>query len=212
MANTPNYNWETPDDTDLVKNGALAIRTLADEIDATVYANVASNSFTKLARVSFSSQSVQAFESIFTTSYGSYLIVIENLYSSSSTAALNMRVKYGTTAQTSGYDLGNINTDINGSSVTATNNPNDAQWQIARRSGENDTYKMGSGWFIISRIGTGATSYPAINGQYTGTSGTNRVFNNVGGEQRTGQTYDGFDLAGSAGTITGTVAIYGMSA
>jgi len=25
MANTTNYNWETPDDTDLVKDGALAI-------------------------------------------------------------------------------------------------------------------------------------------------------------------------------------------
>lgn len=33
MANTTNFNWETPDDTDLVKDGALAIRTLGNSID-----------------------------------------------------------------------------------------------------------------------------------------------------------------------------------
>ena len=33
MANTSNFGWETPDDTDLVKDGALAIRTLAGAID-----------------------------------------------------------------------------------------------------------------------------------------------------------------------------------
>ncbi len=36
MANTTNYNWETPDDTDLVKDGALAIRTLGSSIDTSV--------------------------------------------------------------------------------------------------------------------------------------------------------------------------------
>jgi len=35
MANTTNYNWETPDDTDLVKDDAAAIRTLGSSIDTT---------------------------------------------------------------------------------------------------------------------------------------------------------------------------------
>jgi hypothetical protein len=39
MANTTNYNWETPDDTDLVKDGAAAIRTLGTAIDTTVFTN-----------------------------------------------------------------------------------------------------------------------------------------------------------------------------
>jgi hypothetical protein len=33
MATTTNFNWETPDDTDLVKDGASAIRTLGSSID-----------------------------------------------------------------------------------------------------------------------------------------------------------------------------------
>ena len=39
MANTTNYSWETPDDTDLVKDGAAAIRTLGTAIDTTVFNN-----------------------------------------------------------------------------------------------------------------------------------------------------------------------------
>ena len=36
MATTTNFGWTTPDDTDLVKNGALAIRTLGQSIDTSL--------------------------------------------------------------------------------------------------------------------------------------------------------------------------------
>jgi len=36
MANTTNFGWETPDDTDLVKDGAAAIRTLGNSIDTSL--------------------------------------------------------------------------------------------------------------------------------------------------------------------------------
>lgn len=36
MATTTNNGWETPDDTDLVKDGALAMRTLGNAIDTSV--------------------------------------------------------------------------------------------------------------------------------------------------------------------------------
>lgn len=36
MATTTNYGWTTPDDTDLVKDGAAAIRTLGSSADTTV--------------------------------------------------------------------------------------------------------------------------------------------------------------------------------
>jgi hypothetical protein len=38
MATTTNYSWTTPDDTDLVKDGAAAIRTLGSSIDTSVKA------------------------------------------------------------------------------------------------------------------------------------------------------------------------------
>jgi hypothetical protein len=39
MATTTNYGWTTPNDTDLVKDGAAAIRTLGSSIDTTVFNN-----------------------------------------------------------------------------------------------------------------------------------------------------------------------------
>jgi hypothetical protein len=39
MATTTNYSWTTPDDTDLVKDGAAAIRSLGSAIDSTVFTN-----------------------------------------------------------------------------------------------------------------------------------------------------------------------------
>jgi hypothetical protein len=39
MATTTNYNWTTPDDTDLVKDGAAAIRTLGTAIDTSFAAD-----------------------------------------------------------------------------------------------------------------------------------------------------------------------------
>ena len=38
MATTTNYGWTTPDDTDLVKDGAAAIRTLGSSVDTTTKA------------------------------------------------------------------------------------------------------------------------------------------------------------------------------
>lgn len=40
MATTTYNAWTTPNDTDLVKNGAQAIRTLGTGADLTVYNNV----------------------------------------------------------------------------------------------------------------------------------------------------------------------------
>lgn len=37
MALSPNYGWVEPDDSDFVKDGALAMRDLGDDADATVY-------------------------------------------------------------------------------------------------------------------------------------------------------------------------------
>lgn len=36
MATSPNYGWTEPDNTNYVKDGALAMRTLGNAIDSTV--------------------------------------------------------------------------------------------------------------------------------------------------------------------------------
>jgi hypothetical protein len=46
MATSPIYGWAEPDNTDLVKNGALAIRTLGDAIDTTMATMTPKSTFT----------------------------------------------------------------------------------------------------------------------------------------------------------------------
>ncbi|MFZ9893126.1 MAG: hypothetical protein ACO3E4_05630 [Candidatus Nanopelagicaceae bacterium] len=38
MALSPNFGWDEPDNSDFVKDGALAIRTVVNSIDAQVWA------------------------------------------------------------------------------------------------------------------------------------------------------------------------------
>ena len=45
MASSPIYGWAEPDNTDLVKNGALAIRTLGNAIDTTMATMTAKSSY-----------------------------------------------------------------------------------------------------------------------------------------------------------------------
>jgi len=46
MATSPNYGWLEPDNTDLVKNGALSIRTLGNAIDTTMATMTPKSTFT----------------------------------------------------------------------------------------------------------------------------------------------------------------------
>lgn len=57
MAVTPNYSWPTPDNTDLVRDGAEAIRDLGNAIDSTVD-GLATGSFVSLASGTFSGGAV----------------------------------------------------------------------------------------------------------------------------------------------------------
>ena len=50
MPTTPNYGWDTPADTDYVTNGALSIRTMADDADATVYSVQTTLNASKVAK------------------------------------------------------------------------------------------------------------------------------------------------------------------
>jgi hypothetical protein len=76
---TPNYGWDVPTSTDYVKDGAVAIETLGDDIDASLFSitggknvglvHINTTTFTTAA-------SVQA-DNIFTTSFNNYRIVLD---------------------------------------------------------------------------------------------------------------------------------------
>lgn len=72
MATTTNYAWETPDDTDLVKDGAAAIRTLGSSIDTTTKAL---NPSTTLGDIEYRSSTANTNTRLGIGSNGQYLTV-----------------------------------------------------------------------------------------------------------------------------------------
>ena len=249
MATTTNYSWTTPNDTDLVKNGASAIRTLGSSIDTTVKnlnpettlgdisyrsstANVktrlalgtagqvlkvnslatapewgsASGGLTLVQRSSFSNVAgtTTTFDGVFTSTYASYIIVIENL--GSATAADDLQFVFRVSGSDSTAHYGNtMQNAYNASTWTNTSSANVGQ--ITMYVDNASTANPIIGQIFVSNIGTNL--YPSLNGYVFGTSGA--AYNLFYGYNNSATTYTGFRLKSASSNITGTVAVYGMA-
>jgi hypothetical protein len=95
MPTTANYSWPTPADTDLVKNGADAIRDLGDAADTTVKSVADGRGLIHINTTTFSGVSSQSVSSVFSSTYDNYRIIFSNLDGSTS-AAIQLRL--GTTS------------------------------------------------------------------------------------------------------------------
>jgi hypothetical protein len=145
------------------------------------------------------------FDGVFTSTYKNYVVIIDQINGSvgGGGSTLNWVSRYGAVSQTSYY--GNTNqvnlsgtvTNINGNGAAAIGlgqiyNGDQSLFDITV-SGNNDSGRT----MPISFHGFSS----ALNGSLNG-----------GWQAANTRTYDGFQLSASSGTITGTVAIYGMVA
>ena len=249
MPTTTNYGWTTPADTDLVKDGASAIRTLGTSIDTTTkalnpsttlgdieYRSSTANTNTRLGigttgQVLAVSGGVPAwttltvasgltvvksattftnvantgttFDSVFSSTYDSYMVVINKIFAATDTDDLLLTFLTSGTEITSSYFGGRLSINYSGT----TNNAG-----------------INGGTFATLSICSGETGYEGSAVLY---------FNNVGGRMNfhgtmhTGEnedglglvsftnfnsnTYTGFRLKSASSNITGTVTVYGLA-
>ena len=167
----------------------------------------AGSGMTLITRSSFSNVASVTYDSVFSSTYGSYLIVFENFYAATETDDILMQLRYGSTTETSGsYRYVSIATASNTSTITGLNSgSNVSNWMLADQSGNSS--EPSRGHFIIPNAGVAGVA--AINGQITNVSASR--YSNFNGSLYTSRTYTGFVLASAASNITGTVAIYGMA-
>lgn len=94
MATTTNYGWTTPDNTDLVKDGALAIRTLGSAIDTSMNTALGTKKagLVLLNTTSFSAVSSQSINDVFSATYQNYRIVIQSVNASANAFRWRLRV------------------------------------------------------------------------------------------------------------------------
>jgi hypothetical protein len=198
---TPNFNWPIPEDTDLVKDGAKAIRDLGNAIDTS--AEDFAGGLVHIKQETGTNVSAIIVNDCFSAEYNHYEIVMNIIGSSS--GGLLLRVRSGTTPLTgSVYQRQRL--DINGTNVNPVRETN----QTSARIGSTRTVApISSKCFIGSPFLLTRTSIEASQSDYA-SDATNQPtiginFLNVNNDL----SYDGFELFGTSGTITGTVDVFG---
>ena len=163
---TPNYGWVVPTSTDLVKDGATAIETLGDSIDASFVGLKGGTTGQVLSKTSGTDLAFTWIEQDDTT--------------------LSINAQTGTTYTLVAADLGKLVTMSNAAGITLTIPPSvfsvGNQINIAQTGAGQVTFAQGAG-VTINSVGATATA-PKITKQYgaaTAICTASNVFLVIGG-------------------------------
>jgi hypothetical protein len=275
---TPNFGWAVPTSTDLVKDGAVAIETLGDSIDASLvdlkggttgqvlakasgtdmdfswtaidplvildakgdlitataadtparlavgtngqtlvadstastglkWASAASG-MTLIQRSSFSgvASTTTTFDGIFTSTYKTYLIVVEQLAPVTTADDLQMQLRVSGVTSATAYYVTGLLYAANGTTATSIGVSNGT---LVTLSSSNAATKPISGQLFFHHVGN-ASERADWAGQMI--SADNPDFNMILGVRDVADTYTGLLFKSASTNITGTIAIYGLAA
>jgi len=178
----------------------------ADSTTATGLAWGAAGGLTLITRSTFSAVSTQTYDSVFNSTYNSYLVVIEKLWGSSPTSVPYFQFRYGSTTQTASYNGAAGQFFWDGRTPATQNTNNGSVFVLNPRIGDTNNPNT----FELMVTGVGNTSeYARMSGTYTELY--DYIYGSIGCHVNSAQTYTGFILSVASGTISGTVAIYGLA-
>ncbi len=207
MATTTNYSWTTPDDTALVKDGASAIRALGTAIDTSMNTALGTKKagMVLLNTTSFSGvSSVSLPANTFTSTYTNYRIMY--LAEVNSVGQLTMRLRAaGTDNTTSNYSFQNFY--INSTSMLAGRATSQTSWEVIyQQSYDNpmtiDLFRPQATAKTLILLTTMKDPYHL---------GAQMAIGQTGGGFNATTSFDSATFIASAGTITGTVLVYGYA-
>jgi hypothetical protein len=201
MPNTTNNNWPTPADTDLVKNGADAIRDLGNAIDTTlgVYSPVTPG-LVKLSTVTFSGvSSVSAPASTFTSTYSNYKYII--LCTPTANSFISMRLR------ASGSDNTTSNYDLRDNNSTGTNYFNQNGWNSIAGTSRTAAYNN-IGEILQPQEAKDTFLYCQ---NFTTDDAGNLYGQNSNGRFKGATQFDSVSFICNSGNISGVLYIYGMA-
>jgi hypothetical protein len=208
---TPNYGWAVPTSTDLVKDGATAIETLGDAIDASMNTALGTKKagMVLLNTTSFSGVTSQALDGVFTATYQNYRVV---LTISNSTANNNLIFRWRTGSPAAdvtaaNYERSGITQYASSGTVTARGSTGQSLFYFAgtisaapdRGGGIFEIQKpFDSSASIVTYLGSnqdgGGLGHWSLSTIYTAATSMN-----------------GFSIIADSGNISGTVSVYGYN-
>ena len=210
MPTTTNNGWPTPADTDLVKNGADAIRDLGNAIDTTlgVY-SPATPGLVKINTTSFSAVASQSVNNVFSATYKNYAIITYHTTSADTNTLFRFRTS-GTDNSNASY-MTLVQRVISGVGTFAVTQSAGTGTSLTIATANGTTCAKLISMDIANPF---ATDYTMVTGTntFTGASGAGAG----GGGALQGNfgattSFDGFTLSVGTGTMTGAVSVYGLA-
>jgi hypothetical protein len=195
---TTNYLFDYPTSTDYVKDGATAIETLADDVDATLFTALGGAypglRLIKKQTIGSAVSSVTV-TSAFSATYEAYKIICTNVQASSLDAACGLQL----TGLTSGYYGNLIGANFANGAVSSFGIDNGSQYTFAGGIREGLSFNVEViNPFLARQTFISSSTYQS----------------SIGGSSRCVQTSltssSGFTITPGSGTLTGgTIYVYG---
>ena len=192
---TPNYGWAVPTSTDLVKDGATAIETLGDAIDASMNTALGTKKagMVLLSTLSFNGVASQSINDVFSSTYDNYKI----MFDCAGSDYINLRMRAsGTDASGANYTeqtLEAFTTTVQGSRRTAQ-----TSLRIGYATSQVEIYlynpNKASPTYIKSNVIINENSVAFYYGAHTLST-----------------AYTGFTFFPTSATSTGSLSVYGFN-
>jgi hypothetical protein len=197
MPTTTKMGIAYPASTDLVKDGATNMGTIATTVDA-------KTGLVLLNTTSFSAVASQSINDVFNANFDNYRIVLEATTSVNATIDMRMRVGGADNSSANYWNNRTLGSGSTPQSFGATS----ADTSFLR-VGEFESGINSGSYDIFSPFKTQLTSIVGINQYRYVTFYQHSVMKT--GQMTVTTSYTGFTLLPNAGTITGTVSVYGYN-
>ena len=198
---TPNYGWDVPTSTDYVKDGATAIETLGDDIDATLFTALGGAypglRLIKTQTIGSAVASVTV-TGAFSATYDNYKIIVTG---GSHTGSQAFRLVLG--AANTAYFSGGVATQYGSPSLIALSQNNTAFWDNVGRVDPNG---LAMNVDVMMPFASRRSGFMQTTNDYL----TAGFYISNSGVLADTNSYTAFTLSSSAGSFTGgTIYVYG---
>lgn len=202
---TPNYGWDVPTSTDYVKDGATAIETLGDDIDASLFSITSGKNvgLVHISTTSFSAATSVTVSNCFTSAFANYFVVVSlSVTDNAGASGIRWSPTTAGTIYPTAANYFNAGIEQNYSSAGTISGLGNNGAAASFNFGRTDTTDISTtSAFIFNPQVAQRTSYRSFYNDATA-SGVQ------GGYLNATNQFDGFNIVLTTGT--GTIKVYGL--